>query len=463
MKRETLDDATDLARGALYKPTPMLFLAIEADRPTGRGARYSLRGLDEVSIGRGPDRGAQRKADGEIQTLRIRVPAKSMSSEHANIGRVDEAWTVEDAGSRNGTFVNGERVDRARLADGDVIEMGHSFFVFREGVPVVEGTPADVDASELLSNPFGLRTLLPALMQQHGALLRIATSNVPVLLLGATGTGKELLARAVHTASGRTGRFVAVNCGALPSSQAEAVLFGTKEEPGFVRAADEGTLFLDEIGDLPLASQAALLRVLQEREVVPVGATEAMTVNLRVIAATHRHLGSLTATGSFRADLLGRLSGFTHTLPLLRDRREDLGVIVADILERVASDRAGALTLDRAVAAALFKHSFPMNVRELEQFLAAGAVLSDDGVIAPHHLPREIAEIAGRGGARQELMDSQPPQLSEDDLKIKASLVENLEQHKGNVAAVARSMGKAPMQIHRWMRRMGIDPNSYRR
>lgn len=465
MKRETLEDATLISQQAQARPTPFLYLAIEADRPFARGARYSLAEVDEVTVGRADARSAIRKAEDGVNALRVKVPGRSMSSEHANVARIDDQWIVEDVGSRNGTYVNGARVDRARLGDGDVIEMGHTFFVFRDSVNTPPGTPADLDASSLLVHGFGLRTLLPGLSREHAALLRVATARMPVLLLGATGTGKELLARAVHTASGRTGRFVAVNCGALPASSADAVLFGSAgaEDPGFIRAAEGGTLFLDEIGDLPLTAQAALLRVLQEGEVVPSGSSEAVRVDFRVIAATHRHLGALTTSGSFRADLLGRLSGFTHTLPLLRDRREDLGILIADILERVAPERAQSVELDRRAAFAFLRHSFPLNIRELEQALTASIVLADSGVIVPEQLPRELAELAGAAPRTSETFDSEPPKLSEEDVRIHAQLVEALETHKGNVAAVARAMGKAPMQIHRWMRRMSLDPNSYRR
>src|SRR5262249_24796529 len=156
---------------------------------------------------------------------------------------------------------------------------------------------------------------------QLAALARIASMPIPVLLLGESGTGKEVLARAVHTLSGRSGAFVAVNCGGLSASLIESQLFGHvkgsftgagRDEPGLVRAADRGTLFLDEIGDLPLAAQAALLRVLQEREVVPVGGARPVAVDLRVVAATHRPLEKMAAKGDFRADLLARLSGYRH-------------------------------------------------------------------------------------------------------------------------------------------------------
>src|SRR5262249_27731601 len=164
-----------------------------------------------------------------------------------------------------------------------------------------------------------------------------------VLLFGETGTGKEVLAGAIHRTSARTGAFVAANCGALPAALVESQLFGhvrgaftgaVRDGPGFVRAADRGTLFLDEIGDLAPPAQAALLRVLEEYEVVPVGTTRAVHVDVRVIAATHRPLDQMAERGEFRQDLYARLAGFVQRIPPLRERREDLGLLVGGVLGR---------------------------------------------------------------------------------------------------------------------------------
>src|SRR5262249_43364073 len=159
-------------------------------------------------------------------------------------------------------------------------------------------------------------------------------STIPVQVRGDSGTGKELVSREVHRRSARTGAFVAVNCGALPTGLVESELFGfrkgafsgaTEDREGLVRAASAGTLFLDEIGDLPAPSQAAFLRVLQERAVLPVGGTSPIPVDFRLISATHRNLDELAANGKLREDLLARLSGFRIDLPRLKHRLEDLG------------------------------------------------------------------------------------------------------------------------------------------
>jgi len=179
------------------------------------------------------------------------------------------------------------------------------------------------------------------------------------VIRGHSGTGKEVLARAVHELSGRRGRFVAVNCGGLVESLVQSELFGyrrgafsgaTEDRPGVIRTANAGTLFLDEIGDMPSSSQAVLLRVLQEREVKPLGATEPIAVDIRVMSATHCDLEGLIAAGDFRADLYARLSGFEFRLPPLGERREDIGLLTARLLERAVPGVQLELSPDAARA-----------------------------------------------------------------------------------------------------------------
>jgi DNA-binding NtrC family response regulator len=314
----------------------------------------------------------------------------------------------------------------------------------------------------------GLGTLLPALAHEHRVVARIATSRVPVLLLGETGTGKEVMSRAIHAASERSGPFVAVNCAALTDSLVEAQLFGhvkgafsgaTGESIGFVRAAHRGTLFLDEIGDLPRPAQGVLLRVLQEGEVVPVGATRPLSVDVRVVAATHQPID--VAGGDFRHDLFARLQGFSHRLWPLRARREDIGVLVAAILRRSAGENAAGIRLSADAVRAILRYDWPFNVRELVHVLSRASALSPRGVLDSEHLGPEIA------AATEETCDGPrphrtPAELSPRDAALRASLLTNLKRFEGNVAAVAREMNRAPMQIYRWMRRLGVDPRSFR-
>jgi transcriptional regulator with PAS, ATPase and Fis domain len=283
-----------------------------------------------------------------------------------------------------------------------------------------------------------------------------------VLLLGETGTGKEVLARAIHAESGRDGPFVAVNCGALPKALVESLLFGhrrgafsgaTEDQIGFVRAAHGGTLFLDEIGDLAASSQAALLRILQEREVVPVGATRPVSTDIRVIAATHRPLDQLIEGGQFRSDLFARIAGFSFTLPPLRDRLDDIGLLVAALLPRIAADRAPALTFTARAVHALMASRWPYNVRELEQRLKVAVLASNDGRIDT----LRTAEGESAGGAR-----NGDRKLSSHEQALCAELVAKLALHHGNVTRVAEAMGYARSQVQRWLRRFQIDARKFR-
>jgi DNA-binding NtrC family response regulator len=429
---------------------PHLVRLIQCESPLLASARHTLERTDVVVIGRGESLGFERGRDSAARRLHLRVPDPWMSTAHCQLVRVLGGWVLQDTGSRNGTLVNGEAAQKHQLEDGDVIEAGHTLFLFRE----LPGSDApDVSAGELAAPAPGLLTLAPGLARLFAALPDVARSKVSVTIHGASGTGKELVARAVHALSGRGGAYIAVNCGALPESLVEGELFGHRkgafsgaasDREGLVRAADRGTLFLDEIGDLPLASQAALLRVLQEEEVMPLGATRAVPVDLRVVAATHQDLPALVAAGRFRADLWARLSGFRVDLPPLADRREDLGIIIADLLQRLAPD-ASKVSFAPAAARALARHDWPLNIRELEKALAAALALGRGGKIELQHLP-----------GLDEPPPAKQPVLSDDDQKRRDELKALLAKHDGNVSAVARELGKARMQIQRWIKRYGL-------
>jgi transcriptional regulator with GAF, ATPase, and Fis domain len=462
-------------------PQPHLFLALECARPRlAPSTRFSLYGVDEVIIGRGIARANARVTENGTRRLIVRVPDPWMSATHATLTKVFGRWVLEDAGSKNGTVLNGEAQRRAFLGDADLIELGHTFFIYRDALATPADEPADLDATQLPAAP-GLATMVPALAHTFRRLEQVARSDLSVVLSGESGTGKEVVARTLHGVSSRTGAFVAVNCGALPETLVETELFGyrkgafsgaNEDRPGLIRSADRGSLFLDEIGDLPMASQAAFLRVLQEREIVPVGGTRPVPVDIRLIAATHRDIEGLVAREEFRADLFARISGLKVTLPPLRERREDLGLLIATLLQRVgATDRT---TFDVQAARALYRYPWPLNIRELEKALEAAVVLAGDLAIECEHLPPAIvsALVPGADG-----VDSDPPgalasgdddvdddrPLSPEDLRRRDELARLLREHKGNVSAIARVMGKARMQIQRWIKRYKLDAESYRR
>jgi transcriptional regulator of acetoin/glycerol metabolism len=277
---------------------------------------------------------------------------------------------------------------------------------------------------------------------------------VNILLTGETGSGKERFARALHDSSERRRQpFVAVNCAALPESLIESELFGhlagsfsgaaSRGKRGLIQEADGGTLFLDEIGDMPLPLQGRLLRVLAEREVLPVGATRPVAVNLRVVAATHCDLVAAVKGGRFRDDLYYRLNGGHFHLPPLRDR-EDLGVLV----HRLCADGSPAVRLSAPARARLVAHSWPGNLRELCNAIECARSLCSDGVVTPDDLPESLGahppgHLSGlwrpRGTARVEPAGD-----------AARAWLPTLRQHRWNVSEAARQLGVSRMTLYRW-------------
>jgi transcriptional regulator of acetoin/glycerol metabolism len=210
----------------------------------------------------------------------------------------------------------------------------------------------------------------------------------------------------------------------------------------------------DEIGDLALAAQGALLRALQESEVLPVGATRPIPVDFRLVVATHRNLDEMTASGAFRSDLLARMNGYTVSLPRLEERLEDLGTIISVLLRRHAGDGADAIRFTLGAARALFAHDWPLNVRELEKWLTVALPLARSGTIDLEQLPAEAV-----GSVAQ---PEPPKRLTLDEERQKQDLVQLLQANQGNVTAVARILGKARTQVQRWLKRYGIRPSTFR-
>jgi DNA-binding NtrC family response regulator len=455
-------------------PQPHLFLVLECSRPRlSLPARFSLAAIDEVVLGRGSARAHARVNENGTRRLVIRVPDPWMSGTHATLTKVFGRWVLEDAGSKNGTVLNGEGQKRAFLGDRDLIELGHTFFIYRDALMTPASEPADIDAAQLAPGASGLATMVPDLAELFRRLEEAATSDLPIVLTGESGTGKEILARAVHATSGRRGAFVAVNCGAIPDELIESQLFGHRkgafsgavdDNLGLVRAADGGTLFLDEIGDLPLTLQTAFLRVLQEREVVPVGGTRPVPVNFRLLAATHRNLNTLIARGSFREDLFARISGVNVTLPPLRERREDLGLLVATLMQRHGAPPDQSFEID--AARALFRYPWPRNIRELEKVLAGAMVWAKGTPIALKNLTDAGLDPTRELEADVEATDDAPIEerhLTDEDRQLRDELEALLREHKGNISQIARVKGKARMQIQRWCKRFRLDPESFRR
>ncbi len=372
--------------------------------------------------------------------------------------------------SQRGSFVNGTLVEGAcALYDGDVVRMGDSFLVARN----VPDNLRDAEVSGILGRA-------PSIVQLRGLIRVVGPTKASVMLLGETGAGKEVAARALHEESGRRGPFVAVNCAAIPENLAESQLFGhkagsftgaQKDHAGFFRQADGGTLFLDEVGELPLTLQPKLLRVLDEGHVFAVGATTGVPVDVRVVAATNRHIAKEVEQGAFRGDLFSRLAEITISLPPLRARRED----VLLLLSRALPD---GVTLSAALVNALLLHDWPFNVRELMKIAtelevkAQGRALLDVDLLegrvlgprprgtTPPSTPSQSADPElPRGGApppRPTAPKREEPAPSKDELE------RLLAQHRGKVSDVARATGRSRTQVYRWLEQHGFDLRQFR-
>jgi DNA-binding NtrC family response regulator len=452
-------EPVDRARKAVV--APYFFLAIEGGRVAGGGVRVALGGVRRVRLGRGDARSLHRDRD-EVALL---VPDVRMSSDHAWVVEASGGFALEDRGSTNGSIVNGVPLAAGAmhtLRDGDLVELGQTVFLYRELATDEAHARRDLEVDGARADA-GLTTLDPELSRRLDLLSRVAASPISLLLHGETGTGKEVLARAIHRLSGRPGPFVAVNCGAIPANLVESHLFGhvrggfsgaVKDEPGVVRSAPTGTLLLDEIGDLPASSQAALLRVLAEGEVVPVGSAQVVRVDVRILAATHVSLDRLIDAGGFRRDLYARLAGYVFTLPPLRERTMDLGLLAASMLASGTLDWPAGMRLHREASRALLRHDWPMNVRELAQCLRAAGALAEDGKITVDDLPASVQRARGETAVDE--------RTSPADEALRRELLARFAEAKGNVSDVARAMGKARQQIQRWVRRFGIDPERFR-
>lgn len=291
----------------------------------------------------------------------------------------------------------------------------------------------------------------------------VANSESTVLLLGESGTGKGVVARYIHELSARSaGPFVSINCGALPEGLLESELFGhvkgsftgaVKDKPGMFAAAERGSFFLDEIGETTAATQVKLLRVLQHREVIPVGATEAMPIDTRLIAATNRNLEDEIARGNFRSDLFYRLNVISIEIPPLRDRRDDIPLLAESFLSEIAQKRGEEKkSLSPEAAEQMQEYSWPGNVRELENAIERAVILATNGTVMPAALPDKIRQrkIEPLVGDRV----SKNPSL---DIIERAYIMWVLGAEGKNKSRTAEVLGIDPSTLHRKLSKFGIE------
>ena len=303
----------------------------------------------------------------------------------------------------------------------------------------------------------------PVMQSLFDLVPQIAASPSTVLIEGASGTGKELFARAIHHLSPRKRkRFIAINCAALPDALLESELFGykagaftdaRKDKPGRFALADGGTIFLDEIGDISPAMQVRLLRVLQERCIEPLGATESVQVNVRVVAATNKSLQQLVREGNFREDLFYRIRVIHLKLPSLRDRREDLPLLVDHLIAKFNRLQERDITgVSPEVMARLMDHDFPGNVRELENIIEQAFALCHGGLIEVRHLPIELRPTPLATAVASQAMDLRA---------LQRQLIESaLSRNAGNRRKAARELGINPSTLYRRLKDAGVAPGT---
>ncbi len=366
------------------------------------------------------------------------------SRRHFRVSRVRsavEAVRLDDLGSKNGTTVDGARVEMAYLEPGAVVRAGNSLFVY-ETLAVADDTPPLLEPG----------VALPRVAVQRQADL-LAPLTLPVLITGPTGAGKERVARRLHAGSGRRGSLVSVNCATFGRELLASELFGhvagafsgaRERRDGLFVTADGGTLFLDEIAEMPLSQQPALLRVLQEGRVRPVGADRERPVDVRVIAATHGDLRAAVEQGRFRGDLYARLAGAVVELPPLAARRAD----ILPLFRHFVGADGPAPTVEAAEA--LARYAWPFNVRELQHAASAARVRAVlGGALDVEALPDAVRAAFTSRGAAPSVVD-------------RAAIERALAEAGGNVSAAARALGQTRPQLYRRLKVLAIDPAAFR-
>ncbi len=405
-----------------------------------------------VTIGRGGATGEAAREQGAEVILQA---DRTLSRAHLRLARSSGGWTVEDLGSRNGTFVDGRRVEKPTpLVEGNIVLFGSHAGVFRF-VSYDELAAIEADVAK----PFGpVATLSPSLAVILSVLRRLGRGGHNLLLVGETGVGKEVYARAMHAASGRKGDFIAINCGALPAHLAESELFGyvrgahstaTRAKLGLVELADKGTLLLDEIGMMEPRLQVKLFRFLQDGQVQALGSTRTRLVDAAIVAATSE------MSASVRADLIGRLGAEPIVIPPLRDRAEDIGAFTAHFAGPAFAGADAADLMEPAAFRALCLHAWPRNVRELGDVVARALALRDGGKIRVQDLPGAVREVLATG-----------PRISAARKwragPTRGELEKLLRAHRGNVSAVAKVLDRQWTVVQRWLRQHDLDADRYR-
>ena len=367
-------------------------------------------------------------------------------------------WLI-DRNSSNGSYLNGSEVTQIELSDGDIIRVGDSFLLFR----LLELKTPDAKIPGLIGRA-------PVIQKARSLIGQVAETDANVLLLGQSGTGKGVAARAIHELSGKSGPFVTLNCSTIPEQLAESHLFGhrkgaftgaTDSRTGVFEAANGGTLFLDEVGTLPATIQSKLLVALEERLITPVGATRALSVDGRVVGATNAELAEEVENKRFRGDLWARLSDFIIEMPPLEDRPEDILPLLATALPEPCPP------LDPDLVEALLLYHWPFNVREL---LKLGQELTIRGK-GRCELSLEMVESRLQrmkpGSAVDTKSSDSPdnrrtlPAIPNRPSRTELELL--LAAHNGVLADIGRATGRSRRQVRRWLEKHGLSAEDYKK
>jgi len=412
---------------------------------------------------------------GRDSDLPVAIPDESVSRRHAEF-RADPL-AVRDLGSTNGTRVQGVQIgsDWSLLDIGSVIELGDAVVFVRSTRSLSEDVVVPPKRTERHEPRTDERIIVdPAMTRLYALVELVAPSKISVLILGETGVGKEDVAKALHRGSERRDeRFLTLNCAAIAPSLLESELFGfekgaftgaTASKPGLFESASGGTVFLDEVGEMPIETQAKLLRVLESGEVQRIGSLKPITVDVRFIAATHRDLASLAERGKFRIDLLYRISGVTLAVPPLRERKDDLVPLAKFFLFKVRPK--GTTELADDAVEALRRHSWPGNVRELKNTVERAALLSLGGPIEARHLtfgvgvalgapaavhpPAEPGVPASAGAANAQALGDEVSALE------RQRILAALEACGGNQSRAAKSLGISRATLIRRLEQYGV-------
>ena len=378
---------------------------------------------------------------GRDPTCDVALDHERVSRRHARIV-VGKAWTVEDLGSRNGTQVRGASVavgQAAEICTGEAITVGPFTVVI---------LPRAVSAARTVLGGSHVSVDDPTLTEPGPLVISVARSAVNIVVTGETGSGKEVLTRALHRLSGRTGPLLAVNCAALAPALLESELFGHERgaftgavtaKVGLLEAAAGGTVLFDEIGEMPLELQAKLLRAIETREVLRVGAVRPSAIDVRFVAATHRDLAAASTTGEFRRDLFYRLAGITLSVPPLRERRPQIAVLAARFAHEVTGR---ADSLGPAALARLAAHDWPGNVRELRNVIERAVLLAAGGEIGAQHILLDTSTTRFAPAPAPAPAPASDPvgDLSVEQVAERERIVAALERCAGNQTHAAREL-----------------------